>query len=69
MLNSMDRWKKFFAEGIRIANDKDYLSDLLVFEMNGEGEEKYQEMLDAFKEIFGEDLWKDNFPYGSEEEE
>ena len=77
MLNSMDRWKKFFAEGVRIAAEQDYLSDLLYYEMGGEKiadedeaayNKLWNEMHEAFQQIFGENYYG-HFPYKSNAEE
>lgn len=55
----MEQWKHIFAEGIRIAWEKDYLSDI-IYENCEDTDEAYEirekEMKDAFEAIFNEKL-------------
>lgn len=80
MFASKERWRSYFAEAVRIAKDKDYLSDLDWWEMglkkscaNTNNESSIYEAFDderrkMFKEIFGEDMYSDHFPYLPEED-
>ena len=84
MFCNIDKWKKYFAEAVRVAQEQDYLSDLDYFEMgleqaiknapdedceNAIYEAFANEKCDMFRQIFGEDMYDNNFPYESGAEE
>ena len=62
-----EKWLKAFGEATRIAIDKDYFSDILYFDLypnetseyyNDEDYDKlWENVKDAFKEIFNENLY------------
>ena len=83
MFHDIDRWRKYFAEAVRIAQEQDYLSDMDYFDMGLEDavrnapdedcenaiyEAFENEKHDMFRQVFGED-WYNQFPFKSPYEE
>ena len=50
----MDKFTKALATAIRIAWDKDYVDDIITFDLDGD----YEGFCAKFKEIFGEELYE-----------
>ena len=49
----MDKYLKALADAVRIAVDKDYASDIVEFDLDGD----WKGFNEKFEEVFGEPMW------------
>lgn len=84
MFRDINKWRKYFAEAVRIAQEQDYLSDMDYFDMGLEGQldkavdeheqELIREEFDAekramFRLLFLEDMYDEHGIFEKEEDE
>ena len=84
MFRDINKWRKYFAEAIRIAQEQDYLSDMDYFNMglkdaiknapnedcaNAIYEAFANEKCEMFRQIFGEEMYSEHSFYNEEDED